>query len=758
MKNWIVFTIVFCSSFFKTLACGYSPYGEDVRYSFFKPNYFNFKGYSSFEYNANSFGFQYEYMQSSDYDSNVYDWYAYTGKKVPITAIYECLNTLSFSDIYPSSSNAFVQFLFQKKQKAVLEYMLIAKKCESMYLTEVEDPWERNTVLTPISQEKFLTALIQKTKRCTSLYLQRKYAFLTIRYAYYIGKYDQLHTTFQSHFLNTKKDYLYYWSLYFDCFTRSDYAKDIAEILANCPEKRYPAYFYFHDEFQIKKGLQQSKSLSEIANVYAYASMQKLDYNGEYLRKIYANAPHAEVLSFLLVREINKLEDWIYTPYYSNYLPSVVSNTSYFNDEVYTSTELLRNRSQHDRIKAIDLLEFVSQVDLSKVNKPHLWVAARVQLLFMAQNYQECAQSATLFLNAYPNEKVAEEVEKIRALALTANQQQGKAIIPSAVYPTIQKNWSDTHFIFALGRELEYLGNLSDGLALIATANKNAGFDYEYNSTLEWQGNRNAKSGNLIYFYSYFDYIDFVYTADQMKQVVKGVQKKQSSPFLKHLYAELLKDKPILIDLWGTKYIRENRLEAALHVFSSLGEKYWNDYYNDWERNDFAYTYTLQENPFYKIKFTEQFIKPKEKLFKVNKLTVVKNLIRFQKFALNPNHKDRDYYCFLVANCYLSMAEGGNSWMMRRFNYSHGNWYADDYQMGRDSYSDEVEFRKRKLAQHYYQMAYKAAKTKQFKALCIRMIDFAGNTDFKQLKKLYPEYYEELSTCDQLAYFFEARR
>src|SRR5690606_32862650 len=123
---------------------------------------------------------------------------------------------------------------------------------------------------------------------------------------------------------NSNQDYLYYWSLYFFCFTDKATSLDIANVFEHSEDKRYASYYYFKDRFNLNEALQLSKNSCEKASVYAFASIQKIDRNLVNLKAVYQNNPKSKSLEALLLREINKLEDWIYTPYYTNYLSSTV--------------------------------------------------------------------------------------------------------------------------------------------------------------------------------------------------------------------------------------------------------------------------------------------------------------------------------------------------------------------------------------------------------------------------------------------------
>ena len=60
------------------------------------------------------------------------------------------------------------------------------------------------------------------------------------------------------------------------------------------------------------------------------------------------------------------------------------------------------------------------------------------------------------------------ELEKIKALCITADQENGKAVIKPQIQSIILKYKNDQRFIFAVGRELEFKGNIIDGLALMS--------------------------------------------------------------------------------------------------------------------------------------------------------------------------------------------------------------------------------------------------------------------------------------------------
>ncbi|WP_418264214.1 hypothetical protein [Flavobacterium faecale] len=758
MRAYLVFIILFLNSYIEVIACGYSPYGEDVRYCLLKPEYFNSSIYQSFNYNANLWGFAIENNSTQEriyIEANIIDWFHFTKKRVKISAIEEFNNNLNLSDINPNSNNEFIKYLYKKNEKKAITYLKMAKNCEAINNFINEDYWERNEnnyINERLSLLEKLTKIISLEKNS---YFKRKYAFLAIRLAYYSGKKELIKEIFETHFVDTRKDYLYNWSLFFYTFTNWDGKAmvSVANLMSNCPEKTKASYYYFHENFNVDEALKHTTNPLEISNIYAYASVQKADKNLNYLKLIFAHNPKSSLLDFLLLREVNKIEDWVYTPFYTNYSPSTESY--FWNETEKTTTETLRNRSENDRQYAKEVLAFISSIDYNKTKNPILWQACEINLQFISRQYDACINNIDSFEKKYANEKVIEEIEKIKALCITANQESNHAIIKPELEPIILKYKNDQRFIFALGRELEFKGNITDGIALISLSERIYPQQFDYDD-VEWRANRIKTSGNLEVLHNYFDYLDFVYPANELQIIINRIKRGDLSEFQKNIYQSILKDRETLTDLLGTKYIRENQLTKAYITFKSLGDKYWDENYNPWERGKNSYYEGFDQNPFYDFKYTKNFIKHKEK-FIVTKLSITKQLIKYKNLANNLKTKDRDYYYFLLGNCYYNMSDYGNSWLMRRYFNSSSYW--DEYI--NESYIDEIEFRNKIKAVTYYRLAFQNAKTPKFKALCLRMMDYAEKHTFsfsQRVNKSFPKYSSELSGCENLKKFFESRR
>lgn len=770
MKKFLVGILLLLSSFFQVAACGFGPDGEDVRYRFLNLNHYGMESFQGFYYHFNVFNPSND--NRSDFDDNVKDWHKYLNKKVDLSAIEQFLYHYEASDLNKESTNEFVKYLYANNKTAAINYLYWAKQCEAFTTIDDNKSWERDEEKRKISATNFLKKLKDQLNNEKDPYFKRRFAFLSLRLAYYAGDENAIKSLYKTHFAGYKKDFMYYWSLYFYCFTDEKRDIDLANIARYSPDKRNAVFYYFRKSFSLEKALSEANSDEERVNAYAFVSMLSLDYQLNALNQMYSLSKKNQQLDFLLLREISKLEDWIYTPYYTYYFPSIESYYDYVSDdensyEKYLANSLVLKKKGELKARAYakDLLNFVRSVDLSKVDSPMVWKSAMIQLQFMSQDYNGCIQNGKLFLKKYASENASVQVEKIMILASVAKQIRGKATIPTEYQDFVLKNLGDERFKFALARELEYLGNYGDAVALMSRLSSNYSYD-DNNGMVFWQFQRkqnNRAIGSLVEFFEYFGYIDYAYSISQLEAVMKGVENHPKSKFYDQLYGQLKKDKNYILDLLGMKYIRQNDLKGALAIYEAMDQTYWENNYSAWERDEYDNGYyCFDKNPFYQLKYTSDFIEPNAKI-KLTKVTVLKQLLYHLERAEDSKNQRRDKDFFYVATCYYNMSQYGNSWMMRRF---ASTWYYhNENPYYNEMYEDEEEYRNNLLAQKYYLLAEKYSTNEKFKALCFRMYEFALYTvdksdddemgRYDELLKKYPNHYRQLSTCENLRAYFK---
>ena len=111
MNRSILFILALLSSSIAAFACGYYPYGEDVRMCFFSPKYYNYYWYSQFNYTA-------AYFDESELTNTVNDspndvfWYNYCKGKVPMPSVKEAIGMLDAGSFTHASANSMVRYLY----------------------------------------------------------------------------------------------------------------------------------------------------------------------------------------------------------------------------------------------------------------------------------------------------------------------------------------------------------------------------------------------------------------------------------------------------------------------------------------------------------------------------------------------------------------------------------------------------------------------------------------------------------------------
>lgn len=775
MKHCLVFILILVSN--TIFACGFYPEGEDVRFSFFNPWNFKYNSYSNFHYSSNSFGPNEKLLDDKGIiDENENLWIQYCKNKVSVAAIKTVLFEFKLEDITERSNNEMLRYLYKIKDFEAVNYLKFAKNCE-LFNGFYDDPWERNQVTGFSKRAKLIDKAISFSTKTVNEDLKLRYTFLAIRLSYYNDDKEKIVTLYDRAFHSKKQNILKYWSLYFRVFAEKNNALSnfyAAQVFVNAPDKRFMIASEFDTKVPLDSILKYAKTNQEKANVYLLAGIKKTDQSLYYLKQLYKYNPKFEGLSFLLLREINKIEDWVFTPYYSLFRPSL----EYNNDDENISVKKILKRVEKDRIYAGELLEFINNVDLKKAHDPLLWKISKAYLLFVTKNNKSCLnQISKLEKDISKKDSLYNQIEIIKGLALTANQPTGKAIILDEVKPILLKNSNSKKFVFAIGRELEYKGNTTDAAFLYSKLSENAA-DYNYNNEAFWKNSRNKISYYSDYYSNYFDYINMFYSPAQVEKIVGEITNKKNNldTFSVWKYSFIKSEIPKLYDLIGTKYIRQNKLQEALFYFGKNGDRNEHKITNSeclWEKQNCYYSY---KNPFFALKYTPEFM-PQKGFFNLNKYAVTHNLILYLKKAANPNEKNKDYYNFLIANCYYNMTFYGSLWEMRRYNMSS---YVQDYPV-----EDNKEFFECDLAKKYYGLALQNAKTDKFKALCLRMMGkchknklehqypdvynnqikdydnflWSKNKYYQDLKSKYADDYEVLiSDCNAFENYFKARR
>jgi hypothetical protein len=759
-----IFLLASCRLF----ACSFYPYQEDFRFSFFKPGEFDYHTYSGFEYDAMAHEPSEPY-NDADIHPNIASWMNYCKQHVSAKAVIEAVYTMPQLLVNATSDNDMVRYLSKQKDTAAINYLNFAKRCES--LNEFfSDPWERQESVNPLVRGKIINKAIAKSKNTKNKFLKNRYAFLAIRMCFYQQDTSLLLRVFDENFnqKNSEHNYIYYCALHYRSLFETNSASAnfmVAQVFCNAPEKRWAAFNAFARSVEIDEVIKYAHNNIEKANVYQTTATFQLNKALDNIRKMYELNPQTDALEFLLQREINKLEDWVYTPYYSLFSPSVNQSVEY--DETEDEKTIL-DRAEKDRLYAQDLVQFISKVPSKTFTHPTFLPSAIAHLYFISKKYDNCKQQISVALKAgVANDSIGKvQLEKLSALVSIAEQNKSEVQIRKDIQPTLLKNEKDIHFIFAMAREIEYKGNKPLASLLFSKVVGN-----EYEEATYWSMRKVFAKDNWSYYYYYFDYLNYEYEPLVIESALHYIDEhKSENDFNKWLCSKMAEDQSILLDLIGTKYIRKNDLKKAQLFFNKIPSSFWSSGYGGWEESSANGTNVFDKNPFYTLKYTPDFI-TKRDTFLLTKKTITDRLITLLEKVENPKTKNKDYYYFIIANCYYNMSFEGNIWMMRRFNKS--------CYMILTNLEDDDEYYEARLAQHYYELAMQHSRKKMFKALCLRMMarcerdknnhiaelksTNAENSTNKfaiELQRRYPKYYDDLvnSSCGFFEEYFSGKK
>ncbi|WP_395063405.1 hypothetical protein [Flavobacterium sp.] len=761
MKRLVVFILLLViSNPLKGFACYFYPYGEDIRFSIFSPDNFKYDGFRTYNYTATYF---YEENYTTNLDrvtENDLLWFDYCHKSIPIKEIKKAIFEIDITEVSANSKNRFIQYLFKQKDFQTINYLLFAKDLEKIN-PDSDDLWENNNELQNKFRNKKIDEAFKRIGLINNSTLKKRYYYQIFKLLSYMDEQDRTIALFEKYSkLYKTTDFLDNWVLFYRMNAENDNVKMnylAAQVFARGTDNKFDIKWYFNKNIPIDKVVKFAKNNQEKANIYVLYSFRKIDQNLDNLKKIQQFDTKNPGLCFLLLREINKIEDWVLTPTYTMYLPTL--REDYWEN---SNEKRILSRVEVDRKYAAKVLQFVNSVDLNSVSDKDFWLLSKAYLEFLTKDYATAFKTLNSFHTKFKDEKIIRQYNMIKALILTANQDKKTAKILTSIENTIRiecknKNYS---FLFGLAKELEILEDKVDAAFLISKIKNN---EYE-NSSIYWK----SRSGKVTLYDDFYDdwygYIDAELSTSDMQTLINTINLKALSEFEKWKINDLKAQPNKINDLMGIKYMKDDNLKLAYHYFAKV------------EKNHYTNASLFNENPFYKIKGYMNFDKSKG-FDNLTKSKVVFNLMHLIKKVENKTYKERNKDLFLIANCYYNMTYYGNSWMMKRISRT----------ANRDSNcDDDLDYYRCHKAKEYYIKALESSKSKKFNALCTYMISKCDarekefflfkkyekyyyvadeelskvNDDaFSNFKNKYPdEYYEMMSNCEIFSVYFNSSR
>lgn len=735
-------SIALLFAFQVSLACGWYESAETSRLVLFKSERDGFLRLNYFGYSANSFH-EVSKVSNKDQELNCLEWQRKIGDAVTTTTdIYTILYETD-SDVFQAAyqnntlkqvfaKNTFIATLLRPKNKAFLDYLVFAKKLE--YNNIPSSKWESWSSINSYQENANSVALEDYNNKILSAkddFLKQRYAFLILRDRFYSSDKAEVIRLYDTYFANNKNTILEPWALYYKALCINDYPLQnylLSKVFATCDDKTYAVMQHYNFR-KTAATLNLAINDEERNMILIIESMRNPAPDLNTMKQVYKLDPNNVYFSFLVQREINKLEDWIFTPKYSsNKVPAV----SFDQMSWYANYEKAKTDNfNKDIIHLRELKRFLIEV-LTKVSGEQKdFIASAIAQLCFIDDEIDLGKKYVAMISDKANTSI--QLQKNIQLALVAlkqdnlqekHTQNNLFNYFNAIENLVEKDNSLLKNLYSLYRiasnEFSKQGNQAiAGLLFLKSNLKKAATDSGYYYTPS--------------FYDYTGYFERYATLEDMANLILLHQKEDKTPFEKYICAgTMAPDVNFYRDVKGTIAFRKNNLALAYQIFASMPSNFW--------QKNYEYKNYLNEDPF----VPKVLQKQKERKFNYhfNKAEFVAKLIELKKENTATSN-------LLLGHAYFNVSYWGNSWMMLAYDWSSGGGGYSDYVYGQNNYDAEMMYQnsnyyRSTLAKMYYEKALKMSKNKEDKALASLMI-FECN---------YYDYYRDyiISTEERTAF------
>ncbi len=651
MKYWKIFVIVFVSGIMTSLPIRISKgCGPDLSfqgYSFVIPAIVNQKsGYVPYFFKFDQFYNKFETIQNIQQKGNLEEWQEIFCDLVKIDELEEVIYNTSYSELkvlrtsiqnkkYPLSprlkDNGFARHLKNNNCLETIDYLIFAKHCEP-YVIQSND-WER-----PERDTFAMQNLIEEGRevfvKTKSNYIRLRYAYQLIRLAHYKKNYPQVLSLYD--YLIPKTDQiesiLNYWILGHKAGALKSLGKRVEAaylfslIFDHCLSKRESAFrsFSIKTDAEWNECLLKCQSDRERATLYALRANAKNSIAAEAMVKIYELDPENDNLELLLVKEIRELE---------RDLLGVA-----FNDKNKQNKQFHNLPRKKAGEYLVTLQAFVLKcIAENKVARPELWQLANGYLEYLAGDLYAAEKTFTRLKKNLSNKLLTEQLD-VFILALRINSYES---IDSEDEKEIAEIITDNPLYKKYNSFPDFL---NDRLAYVYKTQGNPGKAFRCRYSLT------ALKPNP--------------QPDIIEDLLNVCRKETPSKFERALITN--KDGSTieneLMDLKGTYFMAQGRLEAALEVLKRIPRTEWDLH---------------QYNPF--IDFTYDCInecRMPDSIQYFNKVEIIEKIFELEYKAKSDFVRGAEYY-YQLGTAFYNMSYFGYSWKVMDFFRSGANWSYD---------------------------------------------------------------------------------
>ncbi len=713
----LLFVLVLPTNIF---SCGWSESYETSRLALFRSSRASFIKLSDYEYSSDLYSSNYR-VSDRDQDLNCKEWVAKLGGNIKPMDVHQILystNSADFQNAIESDSltsrfkeNSFIASLGLPKNKHFLNYISIAKQME--YDNEIDGKWESWTTTENQDGNKneFSDRIIEFDKLIkneSDLFLKQRYAFLSLRASFYDQDSQNVQVLYDTYFKNNSRTILAEWAKYYMALKLDDKVLsnyNLSQILLNSDDKAQACIKHFDEKLETET-LALAKNNTEKGIIQSIKLMYNPAPDLDDLKLIATLIPENEIFSFLVQREVNKIEDWIFTPKYSN----TNRSDNYYDDASKSAYEIAKAENEQKDLKYLqDLKTLLIEVQTKSSGEQKDFLSSAIAQLCFVNNEIENGKNYTNQISDKANSSILLQ-KNIQLALVTLKQSDIKTPeTQQKLYECFDNIENAVENDNSLLKSMYSLYSIASadfydkkdvataGLLFMKSESKQSDLE-QYN----YYSNK--------YYYGYIGYFDRMATPKDMDNLINLAEKSDKTNFEKYICSgNISKDINIYRDLKGTLAFRNNDLELAQKTFAEMPNDFWNKTY--------SFKDYLNENPFFPKVLQIDFPETRNFKYKFNKSEFIMEMIR-----LRDSKSASDY--LKLANAYFNVSVYGNSWMMTSYEQSGGSY--NDYIYG-DSTKNQEKYGLGNylyliLAKKYYQKALQISKNKEQKAVCSLMI------------------------------------
>jgi hypothetical protein len=662
-------------------SCSWWPDGEEFRISMFLPLTPSVQHYRSFIFTTD---YLYDYS-SWEADNRVYmqnsvEWKHELGRKVKEDHIYTILyetDPKAFAkaldrrirrqpDSLRLDTNTFIKALLKPAKKELLNYLVFSKRCEQLILHP--DPWQEHYPDTNAMRQLILEG-IKRRQEAKTPFLQARYGFQLVKLSRNIDRMEdciRYHHDWVAPVAGSSV--VKYWSMAHVASALKALGKIgeanymYSKVFDGTDDRKIASYEGF-DVDQLEAALALAKNTHERVTMLALKELKNPGRSLSGIQEIYRLSPEEEVLDILLLREVNKLEDWIFTEPLTGFTPAIAELSG-----IAGTPEEINYRKDLTYVRK--LRAFTGEALKSgKVKSRDLWTLTSAYLALLGEENALAAGSlAASGKLIAADSKLAVQLHLCRIMLLVRES--------AGITRQLENELARELFWLEKNTSAEYSGDLKEQVLLFLSERYQKEGNIARAALCRFRNGVLYKS-NRGYGYAgdYFDFLDRYASVADVDSFLIVLSGRRSSLFEKFLLERTVQGRDEwmeyreeeaadmrtnrLLDLKGTLLLREDRPEEALKVFSAIPGDFW-------KRE--VYGMYLSANPFY-ADYIDSHRASVHDTVAYTKPEMIRKLLEYRDGA-EAGGKEAAKSAWHLANAYYNMTYYGNSWLMINYHWS----------------------------------------------------------------------------------------